>query len=72
VESALAGLDQEQPGGSFFGPALLRAVQAGQVPVAVVDDKARRILTPMFRFGLFDRPVEFGPGPGGGEPFPER
>src|SRR6185369_17986046 len=33
VKAALAGLDQEQPGGKFFGEALKQAVQSGEVPV---------------------------------------
>ena len=60
VASALAGLDQEMPGGDFFGPALAAAVTAGAVPLGVLDDKVLRVLTPMFAAGLFDAP----PAPG--------
>ncbi|GAB2463282.1 beta-glucosidase [Conyzicola lurida] len=63
----MAGLDQEmpgnfspdeQPGTSFFGQPLIDAVNAGEVPIARVDDAVTRILRPMFALGLFDqRPV---------------
>jgi beta-glucosidase len=52
--AANAGLDQEMPGGQYFGSALKSAVQAGDVPVARLDDMVRRIASTMFRLGLFD------------------
>ena len=55
--AALAGLDQEMPGGDFFGAALAAAVASGAVPTAVLDDKVLRVLTPMFAAGLFDMPA---------------
>jgi beta-glucosidase len=63
VDAALAGLDQEQAHEEYFGWKLLDAVEHGEVPAAVADDKARRILLPMFRFGLFDHPVGAGDFP---------
>jgi beta-glucosidase len=60
VAAALAGLDQEQPGGEFFGQLLLDAVNNNEVPMDVLDDKARRVLRPMFQFKLFDQPVHIG------------
>ena len=54
VAAALAGLDQQMPDAEFFGAALIAAVNAGQVPMSAIDDKATRILVPMFRAGLFD------------------
>jgi beta-glucosidase len=64
VASALAGLDQEQPGaafggflGNFYGPALREAVLAGDVPMSRLDDMALRIVRSMFRLGLFDNPL---------------
>jgi len=48
------GLDQEMPGGGHMGDALLRAVRAGEIPETEVDESVLRILTPMFRLGLFD------------------
>lgn len=53
VASANAGLDQEQAS-TYFGPALTSAVQTGQVSMATIDAAATRILTEMFRFGLFN------------------
>jgi beta-glucosidase len=55
VASANNGLDMEMPGADFFGTALKTAVQNGSVAQSTVDDKVRRILTQMFRLGLFDR-----------------
>ena len=59
VPSALAGLDMEMPGGTllgpdYYGPPLKKAVQDGQVPVSVLNGMVSRILTEMFRFGMFD------------------
>jgi len=61
VPSALAGLDMQMPGGSgfgadYYGAPLKAAVQAGQVPISVLNGMVSRILTEMFGFGLFDRP----------------
>jgi beta-glucosidase len=53
VASALAGLDQEFSGTTYFKQ-LPAAVAAGQVPQSVLDDAARRILRLEFRTGLFD------------------
>jgi beta-glucosidase len=55
--AANAGLDQELAFETFFGRRLRDAVVRGELPVSVVDDKARRILRSMFRVGLFDRRV---------------
>jgi beta-glucosidase len=61
VPSALAGLDLDMPGGAgfggpdYYGAPLKAAVQAGQVPVSVLNGMVSRILTEMFRFGLFNR-----------------
>ena len=53
--SANGGLDMEMPDSKYFGSALTTAVGNGQVSTAVIDDKVRRILTSMFRQGLFDK-----------------
>jgi beta-glucosidase len=63
VGAATAGLDQELAFGKYFGWALFDAVQRGDVPAAIVDAKARRIVKSMFRLGLFDKPVEVAPLP---------
>ena len=57
VEAARAGLDLEMPGpGRSFGPALARAVGAGEVDEADLDEKARRLLTVLNRVGALDEP----------------
>ena len=61
VEAANNGLDIEMPGDKYFGQALLAAVQQGQVSQATIDDKVRRILRMIMRFGFFDRPAKVGP-----------
>ena len=56
VAAANAGLeDMESRGDQHFGPALVRAVQSGQVSLATLRTMASRVLTTMFRFGLFDK-----------------
>jgi len=56
VASANNGLDMEMPDSDlYYGSALKTAVQNGQVSQATIDDHVRRILTEMFRFGLFDK-----------------
>jgi beta-glucosidase len=54
VPSAMAGLDLEMPDGKYFGEALKEAVQSGQVPMSVIDDKLIRRFRTMMQYGLFD------------------
>ena len=57
VAAANGGLDLEMPSGQHLNrDTLLPAIKAGKVTVATVDDKVRRMLRVMFRFGFFDRP----------------
>lgn len=65
VPSALNGLDLEMPTGIYFGDALKAAVESGQVPISVIDDKLIRRFKTMIRFGIFDNP----PTP---KPLPEK
>jgi beta-glucosidase len=59
VKAALAGLDQEMPGDDgYFGDALKKAVQDGQVPMSRLDDMDHRILRSMFAAGVIDYPVD--------------
>ena len=51
-----AGLDVAGPGLEFSGPALLTAVQNGEVSEARVTDAARRVARTMFARGIFDNP----------------
>jgi len=56
VKAAKAGLDMQMPGQEYFGPALKKAVQAGQVPQARLDDMVLRLLRSMFAAGVIDDP----------------
>jgi beta-glucosidase len=56
VAAAQGGLDQEMPGGRYYGQALKKAVENGQVSMAILNEHVRRILITMFRHGLFDKP----------------
>lgn len=51
-----AGLDTEFPTPYGYGDALVAEVEAGRVPVALVDRAVRRVLTAKFRLGLFENP----------------
>jgi beta-glucosidase len=53
VPSALAGLDLEFPTGIYFGEALRKAVDSGQVPVSVIDQMLVRRFAKMMEFGWF-------------------
>lgn len=48
VNAALYGLDVEMPGNRYFGQALLDSVNAGIVPVSVIDAKVKNILRVRF------------------------
>lgn len=63
VPSALAGLDLEMPTGKYFGTNLEAAIESGQVPMSVIDDKLIRRFRIMMEFGLFDRATKFKPIP---------
>lgn len=55
IEAANGGLDLEMPQAVCMNRAnLLPALQAGHVKMATIDDKVRRILRIMFRFGFYD------------------
>jgi beta-glucosidase len=56
VKAALAGLDQEMPGGDYFGQPLKQAVLDGKVPMSRLDDMDHRILRSMFANGVIDDP----------------
>jgi beta-glucosidase len=54
TKAALAGLDLEMPGSTYFGDALKKAVESGEVPMSRLDDMVHRILRTEFAVGLFD------------------
>ena len=58
VKASAAGLDNEEPMDTFFGPKLKAAVEAGKVPMSEIDDHARRILRSEFASGIVDYPVQ--------------
>ena len=73
VDSALAGLDEEEPGDisagpsipgftitSYFSTALANAVSAGSVPMTRLNDMVQRKLRTMIRWGVFDSPPTTG------------
>ena len=57
VAAARNGMDMEQPQGEYFGEALKKAVQSGQVPESRLNDMVHRILRSMFATGVVDYPV---------------
>jgi len=58
VASAMAGLDLEMPTGKYFGDYDFKsAVQSGQVPISVIDDKLIRRFRAMISLGIFDHPL---------------
>jgi beta-glucosidase len=57
VKASHAGLDMEQPDQNFFGDALKKAVESGDVSNEELNDHVHRILRTMFANGLFDEPL---------------
>ncbi len=56
VKAANGGLDLEMPNAAFMNrETLLPAIQRGEVSLATIDDKVRRILRKAIQFGFFDR-----------------
>ena len=55
VPCATNGLDLEMPGGIYFDGPLQRAVQSGEVPESLLDDKLVRRFRTMMHFGLWDK-----------------
>jgi hypothetical protein len=53
VDSLNAGMDQTMSSG--FTSAVTKEILAGAVPPARIDDALTRILTPLFKVGVFDR-----------------
>ena len=58
AKASAAGMDHEQPNEYFYGDALKKGVEAGQVPMAEVDDHVRRIVRAMFITGVIDDPQQ--------------
>ena len=60
VAASHAGLDNEEPLDTYYGAALKQAVTDGKVPMAEIDDHARRMLRSEFASGIVDFPVDRG------------
>jgi beta-glucosidase len=58
AKASAAGMDHEQPNEYFYGEALKKAVEAGQVPMSEVDDHVHRIVRAMFATGVIDDPPQ--------------
>jgi beta-glucosidase len=58
AKASAAGMDHEEPNEYFYGEALKKAVESGQVPLAEVDEHVRRILRSMFITGVIDDPPQ--------------
>ena len=59
VAAAMNGLDLEMPSPAFMNrETLLPAIKEGKVPVAVLDDKVRRILRKAIEYGFLDQPQQ--------------
>src|SRR4029077_10055678 len=57
IAAANGGLDLEMPSPTFMNrDTLLPAINEGRVPLAIVDDKVRRILRKAIEFVCFDKP----------------
>ncbi len=56
TQGAVQGTDQEQPFNTYYGTALQTDVQNGTIAKSVLNTMVQRVLTEMFRFGLFDHP----------------
>ena len=57
IAAAKAGLDLEMPSAAFMNSAtLLPALQAGTLSEDIINDKVRRILRIIFRYGFYDKP----------------
>ena len=57
-KASAAGLDHEEPNEYFYGDAMKKAVESGQVPMGQVDEHVHRILRAMFATGVIDDPPQ--------------
>jgi beta-glucosidase len=57
IKALAAGLDNEEPNGTFFGEALKQAVIAGKVSLPELNSHVLRILRTEFATGIVDYPV---------------
>lgn len=57
-KASAAGLDHEEPGEIFYGAAFKKAVEAGKISKAELDDHVQRILRSMLASGVVDDPPQ--------------
>jgi beta-glucosidase len=58
MKAAMSGLDLEMPGNTYFGDALKKAAESGEVPMSRINEMLHRILRTEFAAGLFDKVPE--------------
>ena len=58
INASHAGMDHEEPGWIFYGDDMKKAVQAGTVSQAELNDHVHRILRAMFATGVVDNPPQ--------------
>lgn len=56
VQALKAGLDVELPNTNGYGEPLLKAIEAGEVSMDLIDRAVRRVMEAKFRLGLFENP----------------
>ncbi len=61
VPSVTNGLDLEMPTGKYLGDELKKAIEGGQVPVAVIDEHLVRRFRTMMKLGVWDHLPEHKP-----------
>ena len=59
-KASAAGLDNEEPEDIYFGEKMKEAVKTRKVPMAELDDHARRVLRSEFASGIVDYPRKTG------------
>jgi beta-glucosidase len=57
IKASAAGLDNEQPQENFYGDSYKKAVQAGKISQAEMNEHVHRILRSEFAAGLVDNPI---------------
>ena len=50
IKGIFGGLDVEMPRAKYYGKKLEKAIKLGEVPISLVDDSVRRILSTVLRF----------------------
>ncbi|HEY1218767.1 MAG TPA: glycoside hydrolase family 3 C-terminal domain-containing protein, partial [Bryobacteraceae bacterium] len=58
AKAANTGLDMQMPESNYFGAALKKAVESGEVPVSRLDNMVHRVLRSEFAVGLYDNPPD--------------